>query len=62
MTQMLEFVNVQVQKYIYVNEPKTIDILGKGMKEFQQKYENCIKSQNINPKAERIQYLKSKIQ
>ena len=51
MTQMLEFVNGQVQKYIYVNEPKTIDILGKGMKEFQQKYENCIKPLNINPKA-----------
>ena len=40
-----------MQKYIYVNEPKTIDILGKGMKEFQQKYENCIKPLNINPKA-----------
>ena len=26
------------------------------------KYENCIKSPNINPKAEKIQYLKSKIQ
>ena len=29
--------------YLYVNEPKTMDILVKGMKEFQQKYENCIK-------------------